>query len=79
MLVTSLKYTPVTQSMQCLIFSKYVRTIQCLIYGEQESQTHFAVYNSDIAATLKQSQGHQTWYELVHPKQGYNYAKLENP
>ena len=28
---------------------------------------------------LKQGQGHQTWYELVDPKQGYNYAKFEKP
>ena len=27
--------------------------------------------------TLKQGQGHQTWYELVDPKQGSNNAKLE--
>ena len=29
--------------------------------------------------TLKQGQGHQTWYELVDPKQGYNNAKFEKP
>ena len=29
--------------------------------------------------TLKQGQGHQTWYELVDPKQGSNTAKFEKP
>ena len=29
--------------------------------------------------TLKQGQGHQTRYELVDPKHGYNNAKFENP
>ena len=29
--------------------------------------------------TLKQGQGHQTWYELVHPKKGRNNAKFEEP
>ena len=36
-----------------------------------------AVYHSDTAVTLKYGQGHQTWYELVDPKQGYNYAKFK--
>ena len=27
--------------------------------------------------TLKQGQGHQTWYELVDAKQGYNNAQSE--
>ena len=30
-----------------------------------------------ITVTLKQGQGHQTWYRLVDPKQGYNNAKFE--
>ena len=29
--------------------------------------------------TLKYGQGHQTWYELPDPVQGYNYAKFERP
>ena len=37
----------------------------------------FAVYISDTPVTLKQSQGHQTYNDNVHPKQGYNHAKLE--
>ena len=28
---------------------------------------------------MKQGEGHQTWYELVNPKQGYNHAKFERP
>ena len=39
----------------------------------------YVVYDSNTPVNLKQGQGHQTWYELVHPKQGYNNAKLENP
>ena len=27
--------------------------------------------------TLKQGQGHQTWYTSVAAKQGYNHAKFE--
>ena len=27
--------------------------------------------------TLRQGQGHHTWYELVDPKQGYNNEKFE--
>ena len=37
-LVMSLKDTPVTQSILCLIFLMYVRIIQCLYYGGQESK-----------------------------------------
>ena len=29
--------------------------------------------------TLKHGQGHQTWYALVDPKQGYNPAKFARP
>ena len=42
------KYTPVTQSILCLIFPVYIRIIQRLNYGGQESKKLFAVYNSDI-------------------------------
>ena len=34
-------------------------------------------FDSDTPVTLKQGQGHQTWYELVESKQGYNNAKFE--
>ena len=53
------KYTPVTQSILCLIFLMYVRTIQCLNCGGQESKEQFAVHDSDTPVTLKQGQGHQ--------------------
>ena len=33
--------------------------------------------DSNIPVTLKQGQGHQTWYELVDTKQGYSNAKFE--
>ena len=26
---------------------------------------------------LKQGQGHQTWYDNVAPKQGYNHAEFD--
>ena len=29
--------------------------------------------------TLKYSQGHQIWYELLDPKQGYHHEKFERP
>ena len=29
--------------------------------------------------TLKQSQGHQTWYKLVDPRQSYNNVKFQKP
>ena len=39
----------------------------------------WAVYNSDATVTLKKGQGQQTWYELVDPKQGINYAMFKRP
>ena len=36
-----------------------------------------AVYDSDTCLTLKQDQGHQTWYKIVDPKLGDNKAKFE--
>ena len=62
----------------CLIILMCVTTIQHLNYGGQESKKQFAVYDSDTSLILNQGQGHQTWYELVDPKQGYNNAKFEN-
>ena len=38
----------------------------------------FAIYISDTLATLKQSQGHQTYNDPVAPKQGYNTAESED-
>ena len=46
---------------------------------DKNLKKQFAVYDSDTPVTLKQGQGHQTWYELVDPKQGYNHAKFERP
>ena len=37
----------------------------------------FAAYDSVSSVLLKKGQGHQTLYELVDPKQGYNNAKFE--
>ena len=36
-----------------------------------------AIYDSDIPMTLKLGRGHQTWCQLVDPKQDYNNAKFE--
>ena len=51
------------------MFLVFVRTMQHLIYSGQGSKKQLAVYDFDTTVTLKQSQGHQTWYELVDPKQ----------
>ena len=72
----SLKYTPVTKSILCLIFLLHIRTIQRLKYGGQKSIKEFSVSDVNIPVTLKQGQGHQTWYKLVDSKQGYNYVKF---
>ena len=63
-----LKYTPVTQSILCLIFLMYVRTTQHINYGRQESEKQFSGLKFQ-----------HTWYELVDPKQSYNNAKFEKP
>ena len=49
-----------------------VATMHCLNYTGQESKKQSAVYDSDTPVTLKKGPGHQTWYELLDPKQGYN-------
>ena len=49
-------------------------------YNEQESKKKIkkiALYGSDTPVTLKQGQGHETWYDWVVPKQCYNHAKFE--
>ena len=43
----------------------------------QESKKQLAVYDSDTPVSLKQGQGHQTWYALVDPNQGYNHTMFE--
>ena len=48
--------------------------VKQLCTGMKKKQ--FAIYDSDTPVTLKQGQDHQTWYKLVDPKQGYNYAKF---
>ena len=75
----ALKYPPVTQSILCLIFLIHERTTQHLNYGGQDFIKQYAVYDSDTHVTLKQDPSHQTWYDLVHPKQGYNNAMFEKP
>ena len=53
MLVMSLKYAPVMQSILCLMFSMNVAAMHCSNYSGQESKHQFAVYDSDIPVTLK--------------------------
>ena len=67
----SLQYIPVTQSILCLIFLMFIRTIQHLNYSGQESEKQFAVCDSDTSVNLKQNQDHQTWHEFVEPKQSF--------
>ena len=57
----------------------YIATLQQFDYSGQKSKKQFAVYDSDTPVTLKQGQDHQTQYDLVDPKQGYNNAKSETP
>ena len=76
MLVMSLKFTPVTQSIKCLIFLMYVKTVRRLSYGGQESENPVAGYDSGTPVALKQGHSQQTCYGLVQPKQGYNNAKF---
>ena len=72
----SVKYTQVTKhTVQDLL---KIRTIQHLNQGGQESEIQFAIYDSDTSLILKQGQGHQTWYELLDPTQGYNNAASVN-
>ena len=52
---------------------------QRLNQSGQESEKKFAAYDSVSSVLLKKGQGHQTLYELVDPKQGYNNAKFEKP
>ena len=54
-----------------------IATIHCLHYIGQESKKQFAVYDLDTQVTLKQGQGHQTWYELRDLKQLCNHAKFD--
>ena len=66
--------------MLCMIFLMYLTTLKCLNYAGQEPRKHnlqFNVFNTHV--TLKQRQGHQTWYGLVDPKKDYNHAKFERP
>ena len=53
----------------------YVASIQRLNYKNLKKQ--FAVYDSDTPVTLKQDQGHETCYDLIDPKQGYNHATFK--
>ena len=55
------------------------RAIQCSNYRGQESKEQFAVYDSNTPVTLKQGQGHQTWYEWLDPEQGHIQSLKDLP
>ena len=46
---------------------------------ESKKKKQFPVNDVDTPVTLKQGRGHQTWHELIDPKQGYNHAKFGGP
>ena len=46
--------------------------------GQESEKTQFVVHVSDTPLTFTPGHGHQTWYELADPKQGYNHAKYEH-
>ena len=50
-------------------------TMKQPLSGTQFFKTQFADYVFDTPGILKQ--GHQSWYELVDPKQGSNHTKFE--
>ena len=77
LLAGDIQYTPVTQSILNLVSSVYVATKQYSKLNKNHNKLHFFYY-TDKCVTLKQGQSHQTWYELVDPKQDYNRAKLED-
>ena len=49
-----------------------------LNYSGQESRNNLPFMN-DLPETYKSGRGHQTWYELVDPKHGYNRTKFGRP
>ena len=76
-LVTSLKYTKVTQSILRSIFLMYVAILQRLNNSGQEFNFFLLlVFDCDIPVTLKQGQGHQTRYELVDSKSNQETHEL---
>ena len=75
-LVMPLRYTPITQSILCLIFMMSVATIPP--YSGQESKNNLLFMILTYLWPWK-GQGHKIWYELLDPKQGYNHAKFEWP
>ena len=46
-----------------------------LNYNEQESKHNLQF----MILTLKEGQGHQAWYKLLGPKQGYNHMQFKRP
>ena len=57
-----------------IIFLGCVASTQCL-HWTRVSETICAL---DTSVTLKQGQGHQTWYDWEDPQQGYNLSSLKD-
>ena len=59
-------HTSFAQSTLCMVFAMHLTTIQQLHQTQSElKKILFAVHVFNMPVTLKQGQGHQTWYELV--------------
>lgn len=59
-------HTSFAQSTLCMVFAMYLTTIQQLQQTQSElKKIPFAVDLFNMPVTLKQGQGHRTWYELV--------------
>ena len=80
MLIISLEYTSLSHKSYCALFS--VCSNQHTTFTLQRTRNQnvqFAFYSSDTHATLKQSQGQQTYNDNADPRQGYNHAKFQRP
>ena len=71
----SLIYTSHTKH---IVPDLFVVCIQRLNYGGQSFKKQSAVYDSDAPVTLKQGQGHQTWYKLETPSKVTIMQSLKN-
>lgn len=61
-----------------MIFLMYLNS-KDTIFKLQQTRTERCLSGSvcsDKLLTLKQGQGHSTWYEMVDPKQAINHLKL---
>ena len=75
--VTIVSY--VSQRTLCLIFPMCVATMHC----HTTVEIFFFFLNCSLwfwhTSDLEIGQGHQTWYELLDPEQGYDHANFQRP